>query len=268
MVTTLNNAIISQTNLQLANTQSRISDALVRLSTGQRINQASQDAVALVMSTQLQTQVATLSVARYNAQDAISLLDTSSGALESAAEPLIRAEELTIRAGSAALSSSDRALIDAELQSIKTNLNELSDQTAASGRPLFGETNTFVLGTESTGLYSIETGEISAASLGIEDITLSSAEEAQAALGIIQGGLDTVLSQHAEVAGMQSIIRSKSDQIRTDIINYSKAYSHIADTDFARETESLSTSFIKQQASSLLLVHTQANLTSFLASIS
>lgn len=87
-------------------------------------------------------------------------------------------------------------------------------------------------------------------------------------LATVWGGLDTVLSQHSEVAGMQSIIQSKSDQIRTEIINYSKAYSHIADTDFARETESLSTSFIKQQASNLPLVHMQANLNSFLASIS
>lgn len=268
MITTLNNAISSHANLQLVNNQSRISEALVRLSSGQRINQASQDAVALVMSAQFQSQVATLSVAQYNAQDAISLLDTSRGALESAAELMIRAEELTIRAGSAALSTSDRALIDAELQTIKTNLDDLSSQTAPNGRPLFGEVNTFVLGTESADLYNIEVNEFNAKSLGIEDINLSSAEEAHTALGTIKAGLETVLSHHAEVTGMQSTLQSKSDQIRTEIINYSKAYSHIADTDFARETESLSTSFIKQQASSLLLVHSQATLTSFLASSS
>lgn len=268
MVTSINDAFISQSNLQLANNQTDISDSLIRLSTGMHINQASQDAVALVISAQLQTQVATLSVAQYNAQDAVSMLDTQSGALESAAELMIRAEELTIRAGSAALSSSDRAQIEAEIDSIKTNLNDLSNQTAVNGRPLFGEVNTFVLGTDATDLYSFVTSGISAAHLGIEDINLSSAEDAQAALSMVQEGLDAILSQHSSVHEMQSVIQSKSDQLQTDILNYSAAYSQITDTDFARATESLTTAFIKQQANVILQVHTQANLTSFLASIS
>jgi flagellin len=262
----LNDPLIPLANHQLASTHRDLSNSLIRLATGRRINQAAQDAVDLVMGSRLQSDIAALEVARQNSQDALSMTDTASGALESAADLLVRAEELTIRAGSSALSDSDRALIDDELQSIKANLNDLASDTTFNGRPVFDNEYTFVTGTNSTDLYSIEVDGLSTAELGIDEASLSSTEEAQEALSTIQFGLDKVLTRHASVQDFRSQLASRSEQIGTNIIHLSRAYSRIADADYAKESVSISTARIKQQAGSMVLVHAQANLSAFLSS--
>ncbi|WP_018139296.1 MULTISPECIES: flagellin [unclassified Thioalkalivibrio] len=120
----------------LRQSQAALQTAFQRLSSGQRINSARDDAAGLAISERFTTQIRGLNQAMRNAQDGISLAQTAEGALGSMTGNLQRIRELAIQAANATLSASDRGAIDREVRQLLAENDRIATQTTFNGRSL------------------------------------------------------------------------------------------------------------------------------------
>jgi flagellin len=121
----------AQRNLNAS--QSDANTALERLSSGLRINSAKDDAAGLAISTRFESQISGLNVAQRNANDGISLAQTTEGALDEIVANLQRIRELSIQSANATNSQSDREALDAEVQQRIEEISRISNQTTFNG---------------------------------------------------------------------------------------------------------------------------------------
>jgi len=118
---------------QLGKSQNLSNQSLERLSSGLRINSAKDDAAGLAISTRFQSQISGLNVAQRNANDGISLAQTTEGALDEITNNLQRIRELSVQSANATNTASDRAALDAEVQQRIKEIDRISTQTAFNG---------------------------------------------------------------------------------------------------------------------------------------
>lgn len=107
----------------------KLSQAMERLSTGSKVNSAKDDAAGLAIATRMDTQVRGLSMAIRNANDGISLLQTTEGAMEEITSMLQRMRELSLQSSSAVNNAQDRSALDAEVQQLKAEIDRISATT-------------------------------------------------------------------------------------------------------------------------------------------
>lgn len=128
-------AINAYNNLQ--GTQQAQGRSLERLSSGFRINRAADDAAGLVISESLRSQVGGLKVAKRNAQDAVSLVQTAEGALTEVHSMLQRMRDLSVQSANDTNNEKGRAAIGAEITELKTQIKNVLSGTEFNGRKLF-----------------------------------------------------------------------------------------------------------------------------------
>ena len=136
--------------------------AFQRLSSGLRINSAKDDAAGLAISTRFQSQVSGLNVAQRNANDGISLAQTTEGALNEVINNLQRIRDLAVQSANATNSASDRLALDQEVQQRIAEVDRISDQTSFNGLKVldgsFG-TQTFQVGANAGDTISVNLSE-------------------------------------------------------------------------------------------------------------
>lgn len=126
------NSLVAQNNL--ATSQSKLATAIQRLSSGMRINSAKDDAAGLAISTRFTTQINGLNQAVANANDGISLAQTTESALNEVTNNLQRIRTLAVQSANATNSDSDRAALDAEVQQRLDEITRIATQTTFNGR--------------------------------------------------------------------------------------------------------------------------------------
>ena len=131
---------IINTNIASLNAQRNLNEsqrdanvALQRLSSGLRINSAKDDAAGLAISTRFESQIKGLNVAQRNANDGISLAQTTEGALAEVISNLQRIRELSVQSANATNSASDRQALDQEVQQRLEEIDRIADQTTFNG---------------------------------------------------------------------------------------------------------------------------------------
>lgn len=136
------NTNIASLNAQrsLSNSQSMAATSLERLSSGLRINSASDDAAGLAISSRLQAQVEGLNQAARNANDGVSLLQTAEAALQEVTNNLLRVRELAVQASNATLSSADRSAINTEVTQLVAEMERVASNTSFVGTNLLDGT--------------------------------------------------------------------------------------------------------------------------------
>ena len=117
----------------LTEQSAKVSDAVQRLSSGLRINSASDDAAGSSIATKMESQVRSLGVAIRNGHDAISMTQTAEGALGEMENILQRVRELAVQAGNSTLSLSDRTAIQAEVTALTAEMNDIASTTNFNG---------------------------------------------------------------------------------------------------------------------------------------
>jgi len=117
----------------LNGSQSSITNAMTRLSSGLRINSAKDDAAGLIIGERMTAQIRGLNVASRNANDAISLVQTAESSLANVASALQRIRELAVQAANASNSDSDRATLNKEAQELIDEVKRISQNTAFNG---------------------------------------------------------------------------------------------------------------------------------------
>ena len=138
----------------LTKNERAMSQAMERLSTGQRINSASDDAAGLAISSKMTSQINGLNMAVRNANDAISMVETADGALIEITNMLHRMRELAVQANSGTYSSTDRTALNTEYVALLNEIGRVGENTEWNGVTLLDDS----LGASSDGVASYQVG--------------------------------------------------------------------------------------------------------------
>jgi flagellin len=144
--------------------------AIERLSTGLRINNAADDAAGTAIASKMEAQVRSLGVAIRNGHDAISMTQTAEGALGEMENILQRVRELAVQAGNSTLSASDRSAMQEEVTALTSEINDIASSTNFNGIKLLDGTNSsvdFQLGVDATDALTVNLEASSASDLGL-----------------------------------------------------------------------------------------------------
>lgn len=139
MLSVQTNMLALNANRQLGLTTRKNDKNTERLSSGYRINRAADDAAGLSISEKMRRQVRGLTQAALNAQDGVSMVQIGEGALNEVHDMLHRANELAVKAATGTLQDVDRAMIDAEIQQLKAEIDRTARNTTFNEIPLFPE---------------------------------------------------------------------------------------------------------------------------------
>jgi flagellin len=207
--------------------------AIERLSTGLRINHASDDAAGTAIASKMEAQVRSLVVAIRNGHDAISMTQTAEGALGEMENILQRVRELAVQAGNSTLSSSDRIAIQEEVTALTSEVNEIAIHTNFNGVKLLDGTNSslnFQLGVDAVDQLTValESSKVSdlglQASLGTNIFTSSRIELAAvntiAADAIKINGQNHVATQSVTTVSTTTAATLLAAAINTNTVNH------------------------------------------------
>jgi len=223
------------THRQLGVNTNAVAKSLEKLSSGLKINRAGDDAAGLAISEKMRAQVRGLEMASKNAQDGISLIQTAEGALQETHAILQRMRELAVQAASDTNEDAvDRAAIQEEVEALINELNEITSRTEFNTQTLLDGTFTdkvFHIGANKDQSITVSIDKMDAEALGVNDVDLSSQENANAAIETINGAINTVSTQRAALGAIQNRLEHTINNLGTSAENLQAAESRIRDTD-------------------------------------
>jgi flagellin len=260
--------MITQSALYTVNRD--MQQSLERLSTGLRINRASDDAAGLGVSENLRTQIRGVRQAQRNAQDGISALNIAEGAANEVSSILQRMRELAIQSSNDTLTTTERQYIDSEFQDLETEVDRISQVTNYNGQELissntsrFGTSGNNTLWIDANDTAGVDSMTVTITSLDSNDLSLnnlniSTQSAATAAISTLDSAIDSVNSMRANVGAYVNRLEHAVNNLQVSETNQVSADSQIRDTDFAAESSRFSRNQILQQSATSML--SQANM--------
>ena len=263
------NTNVSSLNTQrhLGNTSIKFAKSMEKLSSGLRINRAGDDAAGLAISEGLKADIRALDQAGRNAADGISLVQTGEGSLDEVSNILLRMKEVAEQSMNGTLSSTDRGYLDSEYTALSDEIDRISDGTEFNGVSLLDGTLSVDIqvgiGTGTSDQVAVAlSDDMDASGIGIS-AGIDTASNAATAMGEIDSAIESVTTARADFGAIQNRLESSIRTISMTSENLSAANSRIRDVDIAKETSTMTSSQILQQAGVSMLA--QANMSSGLA---
>jgi len=249
----------------LYSTQNALDSSLSRLSSGFRITKAGDDAAGLGISSKLESQIRSYSQAVRNANDGLSVIQSTEAALNEQANILTRLRELAMQSASDGVGNSERQYIKKEGDALVSELERISQVADYNGTKLL------IGGTATTldfqiGIYATTNDQITfttldattgASGLNVSGMDLSIKASALTALASLDNALEKVSSARATLGANGNRLTSAISNIQSFAESLSAANSRIKDVDVAEETSRMSRSQILLQAGVSVLA--QAN---------
>lgn len=274
VVNTNVNATVAQN--ALVRNERQMNTAMERLSTGQRINGAKDDAAGLAISSRMTSQIRGLEVGIRNANDAISMISTADGALVEVTNMLQRMRELALQASNGTTTSSDRDYLNSEYQKLISEIDRIAQNTQWNGSSILNHTTTasstfkYQVGANGGQTIAVDFGDfnntgasgvmqaVNSANGSIAAGTTASAiTTGSAAVTAIDSAISAVNSQRATFGAAVNQLTYAVDNLASVKVNAEASRSRILDTDYAAETSELARTQIIQQAGTAMLA--QAN---------
>ena len=241
-----------------------LSQAIERLSTGKRINSASDDAAGLAIATRMTSEVRGLSMASRNANDGISLAQTAEGGMNEITNMLQRMRELAVQAANGTLSDGDRDNLQVEFTAMVSQIDDVANRTNFNGVNVLNAAGTLNIQTGSSAgeVVTISTYDVTAATLGVNALVIGDSAtpgnvDTDAALTAIDTALTTVTTAQANLGASQNRLEATVSSLTNRITNLSESRSRIQDADFSAESMNLAKFQVLSQASTAMLA--QAN---------
>lgn len=249
------------TRRHISTATKNLNRAMLRLSTGKRINSAKDDPAGLAIANRMTAQIRGLQQARRNANDAISLLETADGTLGVTEDMVQRIRQLSVQAANGTNNDNDRESLQEEASQLIEEIGRIAGATAFNNIPLFDGnfTNKYIqLGANAGDGMEISLKSLSTSSLGEGDdtlasIDLSTREGAERALKIADKVLSQIDRQRsytgAVINRLGFTINNQSTMIETQMA----ARSRIMDADIAEEASILARNKVLQQTGIAML---------------
>ncbi len=258
-------AMIAQRNLD-QNRRAQES-SLERLSSGNRINRAGDDAAGLAISDRIRSSTRSLGQAGRNAQDGISLVQVAEGGTNEISNILVRMRELSIQAASDTIGDKERSFIDKEVQQLRSEIDRIASSTEFNGTKLLngtGEALEIQVGINNNAaqdrlVFDAKQQNVGTESLGIESISTASKQASQENLVKLDSALTRLNENRSALGALQNRLQSTINNIGTYRENLEAARSRIRDTDMAAETSELTKNNILAQAGISVLGQANAN---------
>ncbi len=269
-----------------AASQAGMEQNIERLSSGLRINKASDDAAGLAISDRMDNQIRGMQQANRNVQQGNNLLQTAEGAMNEVGNILGRMRELAVQSASDTVSGDDRDSIDLEFEQLKSEIDRIAKGTSYNGMGLIdgsaaSDDITLQVGadnnsqdqlsfnladfrvTDTDGSTAITT--FAGASLTTDGSTgtnfkaldLATSANSQTAITSLDEAIEAVNDQRATVGALQNRLEFTSSNLMGSIQNNSASVSTIRDADFAAEAADLAKNQILVQSGTSMLA--QAN---------
>ena len=239
-------------------------DNLRKLSSGYRINRASDDAAGLAISEKFKAYIRATRQAKRNAGDSISMIQTAEGGLSEISSILIRMRELSIQAASDTIGSPERDYTDVEYQELKNEIERISKATSFNGKTLLdgksgvlefqiGQMNDPVLDRIS---FDFTQSNSTPLSLGIDNMSLATKGGAQQSITVLDEALIRLNGIRAKMGAVQNRLQSVISNLSITDENISAANSRVRDLDVASETAELAKNNILVQSGVSVLSQT------------
>ena len=292
------NVAATITSNALAKNERAMGQAMERLSTGQRINSAADDAAGLAISSKMTSQIRGLDQAVRNGNDAISMIQTADGAMIEVTNMLQRMRELTVQAATGTNGTADLAALNTEFEALTAQIQSISVNTEWNGKKLLdGSAGSIVF---QVGANASQTIAIEFADLNTDSGATEASQAGSAALDIFTG-LNQATADHASatatidldgevITGTQSVtlgyldtalarvsshratlgatmnrLEYAVDNLANVSQNTAASRSRILDADYASESTELARTQIIQQAGTAMLAQANQQAQSVLA---
>ena len=254
-----NNAALSAQN-SIGRTQGNLSTSMTRLSTGFRINSASDDAAGLQIATRLKAQTSGMAVAMRNTQNATSMIQTAGGALSEVKNMLIRMKDLATQSADGSSSAADRTALQAEFGDLKKEIANVVANTTFGGTKLLTGAGGFA------GVVKLQIGATKAETMDVDvatdvgkigtdsaALTMTDQTTANAAIDAVQLVIDTVSTVDSALGGAANRLSHVNNNLANISSNTQAAIGRIMDTDFATESANMTKNQMLTQAGTAML---------------
>jgi flagellin len=242
----------------LSQTAQQIDSNIEKLSSGMRITKAADDASGLAVSEKLRSQIRGLNQAERNIESGVSFIQTTEGYLRETQDILHRLRELSIQAANGIYTDEDRMQIQVEVSQLVDEVNRIASHAQFNGMNML--TGAFSQGSDRVMQFQIGAnmdqnervyiGTMTAAALGIQGtqgdtgaISISTPEQANRTVGMLDAALQQVSKQRADLGAYQNRFEMASEGIASAAENLQAAESRIRDVDMAAEM----VDFVKNQ---------------------
>ena len=252
----------------------RLAQSVERISSGIRINRGSDDAAGLAISEGLRSDIRALRQAVRNANDGVSLINVTEGALNEQSGILIRLRELASQAATGTVGSTERATIQLEFTALRNELDRIAQTTEFNGQKLIEgslassvtSTNHILIqvGLDSTSHSRINLNTevnleaITSTGLTIHELSVTAADAALTALEQVDTAIGQITRGRGKIGAVQNRLIRTISTISIAVENLSAAESAIRDADIAEEVALLTRNQILVQAATAMVG--QANL--------
>lgn len=252
-------------NRQLGITNTNLSKSTEKLSSGYRINRASDDAAGLSISEKMRGQIRGLKQASTNAQDGQSLIQTAEGAMNEIHSVLQRMRELTVQAKNDTCLQEDRAKIKTEVDQLQSEITRIATQTQFNKMNLLTgsyKSMQFQVGANDNQVINLSISKLTASALGVEGIASAIGNTKVSKGSIIGNQLSIIDAAITKVSTARSNLGAISNRLDHTIANadnmaenLQSSESKIRDVNIASEMVSYSSMSILQQAGQSMLSH-------------
>ncbi|MFJ4029490.1 flagellin [Paenarthrobacter sp. NPDC089989] len=262
-----NNLMANNAYRSLNATQDTLAKSMEKLSSGLRINRAADDAAGLAISEGLKSQVSGSSVAARNAQDGISIIQTTEGALTEVHSVLQRMRDLAVQGASDSNNADARTAIKTEADSLGKELDRITQSTNFNGIDLLkgGAALNIQVGTAGSAndVIAVKLGDVATAAgtlssaTGATGFDVTTNANAQTTITAIDAAIKAVSTQRSDLGASQNRLDHAIKSLNVAGENLQAAQSRIADTDMAAEMVKYTKANILSQAGTAMLA--QAN---------
>jgi len=242
-----------------------------KLSTGQRINRGGDDASGLAVSEKMRSQIRGLNQAGRNIENAVSFIQTTEGYLAETQDIMHRLRELAVQSANGIYSPEDRAQIQVEVSQLVDEVNRIASHAQFNGMNMltgrFGNPNQggvvpdqmfFQVGANMDQRKQVFIGTMTTAALGLNGISISTPDKANAVIGRVDAAMTKISKQRADLGAYQNRFEMAAKGVAVAAENMQAAESLIRDTDIAEQMVSYTKNQILMQSSTAMLA--QANL--------
>ena len=257
-------SIVSQNALN--KTQRTMQKTMESLSTGSRINRASDDATGLAIAENMKTQINGLNAAVRNANDAISLLQTADSAMGAIGDMLQRMRELGVLAQNDTYSTAQRVAMNDEFVALQSEIDRVAENTQWNGMDLLNGTGgsaggasayTFQIGANANQTITVAVPDMSTSSLSIDALTIGTVADAIDSVTALDDAISILNTRRSVIGSAINRLTYTIENLDSISQNAQMSRSAVADTDYAKATSDLARSQILQQAGTAMLA--QAN---------
>ena len=265
-------AVLARKNL--AEVQRQMDKSVERLSSGKRINNASDDAAGSAIAGRMESQIRGLTMGIRHAKDGQSLVATSEGAMQEINKMLQRMRELAVQAASGVANNSDKDYLNLEMKQLVSQVDAISKNTKFNDQALLeGGTFKFYTDIDVAGsAITTDGADMAASALAVSALTVSIGggvvqAEISSVVSAIDNALAVVDNRRAALGAVSNRFDHIIDNLQNVIMNTVQSQSRIVDADFSIETTNLTRNTVLQQAATSMLAQANAQKNSVLALI-